>query len=96
MINKNHKEAHSLHSDCRDRMKELKGKILAISNIVNENPESEQSSDEEIKSLEEVEAIKIVPIEVDKTSDPPSPPRKTEEELEMERGLKKKMALAVQ
>jgi hypothetical protein len=34
-------------------MKDLKSKLLALSNIVNENPESEQSSEEDLKSVEE-------------------------------------------
>ena len=39
--------------------------------IVKENPESEVSSEEDLVSIQEEEAIKIIPIEIDIVSDSP-------------------------
>ena len=67
--------------------------MAELNNIVKENPESEVSSEEDLVSIQEEEAIKIIPIEIDIVSD--SPPRKTVEELAAEKKLKKELSLAV-
>jgi len=60
----------------------LKDKVTTISNIVNENPESEKSSSSECPVEQEEAEIKVVPIEIEITEASEKSIKKIDDEID--------------